>query len=72
VLGYEQQDTLVRCLEDGQETPRAVKVQPANAQKLFSYQPHARGRTSAPTYIRHGQDEGSLRFAAQLCDLPTG
>jgi hypothetical protein len=72
MFGHEQQDASVGRLEDGKETPRAVKVQSANTRKLVSCQPHACGLASAPTYILHGQDEGCLRFAAQVCDLLTG
>jgi hypothetical protein len=70
VLGDEQQDASIRRLEDCEETPRAVKVQPTDSRKLFSRQPHARGLASASAYILHSQNEGRLRLAAQVRDLP--
>jgi hypothetical protein len=72
VLGDEQQDTSVRCLEHCEETPRAVKVQPADARKLFSRQPDACGLASALAYFLHSHDEERLRLAAQACNLPAG
>jgi hypothetical protein len=72
VLGHEQQDASLRCLEDGQETPCAVKVQPADARKLFSCQPDTCGLASTLAYILHSQDEGRLRLPAQICDLLAG
>jgi hypothetical protein len=44
VLGDEEQDAPIRCLEDGQETPRAVEIQPAYDGELFSRQPYTRSR----------------------------
>ena len=54
VLGDEQQDAPIRCLENGQETPRAVEIQPANDRELFSCQPYTRGRAAAPAYVLDG------------------
>jgi hypothetical protein len=72
VLGHEQQDAPLRCLEDGQETPCAVKVQLTDARKLFSCEPDACGLASTSAYILHSQDEGCLRLPAQICDLLAG
>jgi hypothetical protein len=54
VLGDEQQDAPIRCLENSQETPRAVEIQPANDRELFSCQAYTRGRASAPAYVLDG------------------
>jgi hypothetical protein len=54
VLGDEQQDAPIRCLENGQKTPRAVEIQPANDGELFSCQPYTRGRAPAPAYVLDG------------------
>jgi hypothetical protein len=54
VLGYEQHDAPIRCLENGQETPRAVEIQPANDRELFPCQPYTRGRAPPPAYVLDG------------------
>src|ERR1039457_490423 len=54
------------------EGARPVKVQPADTRKLFSRQTHARSRASAPAYVLHGQDKGSLDLAPQGRDLLAG
>lgn len=72
MLGHEQQDASVRRLEDGQETPCAVKVQPTDARKLFSCQPDACRLASTLAYILHSHDEGCLRLPTQACDLLAG
>jgi hypothetical protein len=54
VLGDEQQDAPIRCLENSQETPCAVEIQPANDRELFSCQPYTRGRAPAPAYVLDG------------------
>jgi hypothetical protein len=52
VLGDQQQDAPILCLEDCQETPSAVEIQPANGREIFSCEPYTRGSASAPTYVR--------------------
>jgi len=45
---------------------------PTGTRKLFSCQPHARSRASAPAYVLHGHDKGSLDLAPQERDLLAG
>jgi hypothetical protein len=54
VLGDEQQDAPIRCLENGQETPRTVEIEPAHDGELFSCQPYTRSRAPAPAYVLDG------------------
>jgi hypothetical protein len=54
VLGDEQQDAPIRCLENGQETPCAVEIQPADDGELGSCQPYTRGRAPAPSNVLDG------------------
>jgi hypothetical protein len=62
----------IRCLEDGQEPPSRIEIEPANAGKPFSGQPDARCCASSPAYILNGENEGSLGLPAQGRDLLGG
>jgi len=54
VLGDEEQDAPIRCLKNGQETPRAVEIQPAHDRELFPCQPYTRSRAAAPADVLDG------------------
>jgi hypothetical protein len=51
VLGDDQQHAPIRCLEDAQEAPCAVQVQPADRRKGFSRQPDTCSLASAAAYV---------------------
>jgi hypothetical protein len=51
VLRDEQEHAPVRCLEDGQQTPSAVQVQPADSRKVLSGEPDTRSRATAAAYV---------------------
>ena len=51
VLGDEQQYAPVGCLENGQESPCAVQVQPADRRQGFSRQPDTCSLASAAAYV---------------------
>jgi hypothetical protein len=51
VLSDEEQYASIRCLEDGQQAPYAIQVEPADSRQGFSSQPDACRRASAVAYV---------------------